>query len=227
MSETLEIVVVRHGESKANAEARMQGRFDSPLNDRGRAQAHVVGRWFASQGILWDVAFCSPLLRASETAQIISHAACGSPPRVDPDLAEVAAGKLEGLNAEQIAQRFPSYPARKLEELGDFAEYGGESYADIQARAERVISRVSALSGRVLLVAHGGFNFHLVKRLICLPVPRVCVLRMDNCSATMLRLRERRGMRIGEVVWHVPLELMGSPVESRPAPAPAPGSALP
>ena len=51
MSETLEIVVVRHGESKANAEARMQGRFDSPLNDRGRAQAHVVGRWFASQGM--------------------------------------------------------------------------------------------------------------------------------------------------------------------------------
>ena len=74
MSETLEIVVVRHGESKANAEARMQGRFDSPLNDRGRAQAHVVGRWFASQGILWDVAFCSPLLRASETAQIIKLA---------------------------------------------------------------------------------------------------------------------------------------------------------
>ncbi len=65
MSESLEIVVVRHGESKANAEARMQGRFASAVNDRGRAQAHVVGRWFASQGILGDVGFCSPLPHAS------------------------------------------------------------------------------------------------------------------------------------------------------------------
>jgi probable phosphoglycerate mutase len=222
----LEIVVVRHGESKANAEARLQGRFDSPLSERGRAQATALGRWLARQGVQWELALCSPLSRAFQTAELAAAAAGGKAAEVEPDLAEVAAGSLEGLSLDDIAQQYPSYGARKLDELGDFSEYGGESYAEIQERVGRIIERLDARAGRgrVLLVGHGGFNFHLVKRLICLPVPRVCVLRMDNCCATLIRVRQRRGTRIGEVVWHVPVELMDPSIGALPAPAP--GSAL-
>ena len=206
MSETLEIVVARHGESKANAEARMQGRFDSPLSERGREQARVLGSWLGRHGIAWDRAYCSPLRRAHETAEIAARAAGGTAVEVEPELAEIAAGKLEGLSAAEITDQYPSYAARKLDELGDFAEYGGESYADVQERVKGLVQRLLSHEAgrRVLLVGHGGFNFHLVKHLICVPVPRVCILRMDNCAATLIRIRHRRGTRIGEVVWHVP-----------------------
>ena len=222
MSETLEIVVARHGESKANAEARMQGRFDSPLNERGREQAHVLGTWLGRHGVDWHRAYCSPLLRARETAEIVVRAANGKPAEIEPDLAEIAAGKLEGLSAEEITDQHPSYLARKIDELGDFSEYGGESYFDVQERVKGLVDRLMAHEAghRLLLVGHGGFNFHLVKHLICLPVPRVCILRMDNCAATLIRIRHRRGTRIGEVVWHVPVALMDPSVGSRPAPAP-------
>jgi broad specificity phosphatase PhoE len=62
----------------------------------------------------------------------------------------------------------------------------------------------------VLIVGHGGINFQLLKLLICEPVPRVCILRMGNCGVTLVRMRERRGRYLGELVWHVPLELMGA-----------------
>jgi probable phosphoglycerate mutase len=223
VSESLEIVIARHGESRANAEARMQGRFDSPLSERGHVQARALGSFLKRVGFSWDQALCSPLLRALETARIAANAAGGSAPEVDPDLAEVAAGGLEGLSASEIEEQYPSYPARKLDELGDFAEYGGESYAQIQERVAALIHRLLGAASpprRVLLVGHGGFNFHLVKRLICIPVPRVCVLRMDNCCATLIRVHRRRGTQIGEVVWHVPIELMDPHVPSQPAPAP-------
>src|SRR5688500_11864606 len=107
----------------------MQGRFDSPLSERGHAQARALGSFLKRVGFGWDQALSSPLRRALETARIAATAAGGSAPEVDPDLAEVAAGGLEGLSASEIEEQYPSYPARKLDELGDFAEYGGESYA--------------------------------------------------------------------------------------------------
>ncbi|HEV8248129.1 MAG TPA: hypothetical protein VGP93_20280, partial [Polyangiaceae bacterium] len=54
----------------------------------------------------------------------------------------------------------------------------------------------------------GGFHFQLLKLLVCEPVPRVCIVRMSNCAATLVRLRERHGVFRGELVWHVPIELM-------------------
>ena len=63
--------------------------------------------------------------------------------------------------------------------------------------------------GRVLLVGHGGFHYQLAKTLLCEPVPRVCILKMGNCTVSLLRLRERRGLYLGELVFHVPVELMG------------------
>jgi hypothetical protein len=61
----------------------------------------------------------------------------------------------------------------------------------------------------VLLVGHGGFHFQLAKSLICEPVPRVCILRITNCAATLIRLRERHATYMGELLWHIPVDLMG------------------
>ena len=53
----MDILLVRHGESEANAEGRLQGRLDYPLSERGRAQARQLARWLVQSQVGWDVAF--------------------------------------------------------------------------------------------------------------------------------------------------------------------------
>jgi len=209
----MEILIVRHGESAGNAEGRMQGSQDFLLSERGREQTRRLARWLNSNGIGWDVAYCSPLGRAKETAALLSELTGHPAAELEPDLAELSAGALEGLTRAEIVERFPAFLERAVTDLGDFAEFGGEAYDQVQLRARRLLEKLErehrAAERRVLLVGHGGINFQLLKLLICQPVPRVCIVRMGNCGATLVRLRDRRGTYMGEVVWHVPVELMG------------------
>jgi broad specificity phosphatase PhoE len=209
----MQILFVRHGESEGNAARRMQGHQDFPLSERGREQAHKLGRWLVERELDWQTAYTSPLARARQTAEILTTA-CERPPAiVEPDLSELHAGDLEGLTREEMLERYPTFLERKITDLGDFSDFGGEGYEAVQGRARRLLDKLDrqhrAGAERVLLVAHGGINFQLLKLLICEPVPRVCIFRMDNCTATLVRMQERRGAWMGEVVWHVPIELMG------------------
>lgn len=209
----MDLLLVRHGESEGNSLGQLQGHVDSPLTPLGRAQARRVGAWLKAQAPRWAAAYCSPLSRARETAEIITNQT-GYPAALhDDDLREVAAGELEGLNRDQIWKKYPGYADRKITDLGDFAEFGGEGYDDLQARVgrfrERLERRHKPGADVVLVVAHGGLLFQLVKSVVCVPVPRVCILQWGNCTATLLRFRERRGTFMAEVTWHVPIDLMG------------------
>ena len=138
---------------------------------------------------------------------------CLAEAQLTPELSEIHAGGLQGLTRPEIDQSYPSFMLRGLSELGDFSEYGGESYADVQARIKNLTVRWREQhlepGHRILAVAHGGTNFHLVKALVCDPVPRVMSLKFGNCTVTLLRMRERRGLYMAELVFHVPIELMG------------------
>lgn len=209
----MELLVVRHGESDGNADGRLQGSIDSPLSERGKEQARRLARWLNTQRIGWDVAYSSPLSRALETARLLSELTHNPLPTIDPDLREIDAGSLEGLNRNDMEERYPDFLKRAITNLGDFGEYGGEGYDHVQKRVQRLLSRLLERHRepptRVLLAGHGGVNFQLVKAVISVPVPRVCILHWGNCTACLLRFRDRRGLYMGEVAWHVPLELMG------------------
>ncbi len=190
----------------------MQGRTDLPLTERGRLQARTLAAWVRRLGLAFDVTYASPLRRAWETAQILSEGGGVPAPLAEPLLAEIHAGALEGVTFADIAERFPTYMARGVGGIGDFEEFGGESYDDVQGRAVELLRRLETThrepEGRVLCVGHGGLNFQLLKLCICDPVPRVCIVKMGNCSATLVRFRLRRGSYLGEIAWHVPVELM-------------------
>jgi len=209
----MEVLLVRHAESAGNAQARLQGSADSPLTGRGKAQARALGDWLGERDLRWQAAYASPLARARETAAILVESTGFPSATPDPDLTEVRVGSLEGLTREEIVERHPDYIHRDITGLGDFSEFGGEGYDELQARIERVLAglvgRHREAEDRVLVVAHGGVNFQLIKRAVCLPVPRVCILALGNCTITALRFRDRRGTYMAEVAWHVPLELIG------------------
>jgi broad specificity phosphatase PhoE len=209
----MEIMLLRHGESEGNLAGRMQGRLDYPLTALGREQAARAGEFLLARGGPFAAVYASPLKRAFETASIVAAQGVRPEPVLDEDLPEIGAGAIEGLNEAEIRERHPQFMQRSLTETGDFSAYGGESYADVQARVQRCFSRLVArhrhAEERVLLVGHGGFHYQLAKTLLCEPVPRVCILKMGNCTASLLRMRERRGLYLGELVFHVPVELMG------------------
>jgi uncharacterized phosphatase len=140
------IYLVRHGETDWNAQRRIQGRTDIPLNDTGRAQAATTGALLARRD--WDGIFASPLSRAFETAGIIAaEIGLGTPGIVDA-IAERNYGEAEGLNWEQIDAMFP----------GDTPVPGRETH---EAVAERAVPALIALAlsnaGKSLVVvSHGG-----------------------------------------------------------------------
>lgn len=209
----MDLLLVRHGESAGNLEGRLQGSIDSPLTPLGCSQAARLGDWLKARGLRWNAAYCSPLIRARDTAGILAEKSGFSEAIVDDDLREVGAGNLESLTRDEIFKKYPRFMNRSITDLGDFEEFQGEGYEAVQTRVRRVLARIEerhrAAADLVLIVAHGGINFQMVKASVCVPVPRVCILHYGNCSATMLRFRDRRGTYMAEVHFHVPIELMG------------------
>lgn len=209
----MELTLVRHGQSTANRDGLLQGRLDTPLSDLGRRQARQLGDWFAQRRMGWDAVYCSPLRRASDTARIITERV-GRPTAIEnADLAEVHVGSMQGKTGPVLRVEHASFYARGLDGLGDYSEFGGEAYEAVQARARRFLELLfeqhRAAAHRVLVVSHGGLMFQMAKLLVCQSVPRVMLIKFGNCSVTRLNLRERRGTYIGEIEWHLPLELVG------------------
>ena len=103
------VLLVRHGETEWNRVNRYQGWCDSPLTERGIAQAEAVGLFLSTfAGTASAELVASPIGRARHTAEII-HARLGgnSPLRFDDRLREISLGSWEGLDRIEIAARVP------------------------------------------------------------------------------------------------------------------------
>ncbi|WP_020186061.1 histidine phosphatase family protein [Methylopila sp. 73B] len=153
------LVVVRHGETDWNAEGRLQGQTDIPLNGRGRDQADAVGRTL--KAALGDAAgyrfVASPLSRASETMQRLRAVLGLDPDAFDRDgrLKELSFGAWEGATFRELKRRDPASVARRAKTIWDFRPPEGESYADLSLR---VAEAVDGLDAPTVLVAHGGVS---------------------------------------------------------------------
>jgi probable phosphoglycerate mutase len=150
------IYLLRHGQTAMNAARRYQGRIDSPLTERGRAQAQAMARALAGG---FDpaacVLLCSPLGRARQTAGIVAETLGAPPPEVLEDLTEVAMGAWEGLTAEQIDDRWPGARKAGLRNEWFFRAPGGEDHASVAARLSRALATAAARPEPVrILVSH-------------------------------------------------------------------------
>ena len=150
------VLVLRHGETAWNADLRIQGQLDLPLNERGRWQAGRLAAALADEGV--EVVCSSDLQRARDTAQPLAERA-GLPVLHHPGLRERAFGRFEGRTFKEIEADWPDDAQRWRRRDPDFAPpQGGESLAAFYARcvaaSEEIVSRHA---GRVVaLVAHGG-----------------------------------------------------------------------
>jgi broad specificity phosphatase PhoE len=152
---------VRHGLTDWNAEGRLQGGHDIPLNDRGRAQAaqcaDILRDLFACEGrVAADFHYVSsPLVRASETMDIVRKA-LGLPPDAyarDPRLKEIAFGDWEGLTYREVLNRDKTVVNRRESDKWLFRPPGGETYEEV---ARRVGEWHASLDRDTVVTAHGG-----------------------------------------------------------------------
>ncbi len=152
---------VRHGETDWNAERRLQGRRDIPLNARGRKQAAQCGgllrNLLAISGATPQqfVFTASPLSRARETMEIL-RTELGVPPQdytTDARLAELSFGKWEGLTYKEVRELDRSVLATRERDKWNFQPPGGESYAQLLVRVREWHDGVI---GNAVIAAHGG-----------------------------------------------------------------------
>lgn len=146
------LYLVRHGETDWNLAKRIQGSTDIPLNDTGRAQATATGKLLARRE--WDRIVSSPLSRAVETAKLIGAEVGIDEVETLPTIVERAYGEAEGLNAQELAERFPLVHSGL--DGGDVP--GREERAEVAARAiPALIAYADAHPGQKVIVAtHGG-----------------------------------------------------------------------
>jgi broad specificity phosphatase PhoE len=154
------LLLVRHGETDWNAEGRLQGHTDTPLNDYGRRQAGALAEEL--DGERFDAVYSSDLARARETAEI-RGARLGLGVVLEPGLREKNWGTWEGLT-----------PAER-----DVVEYAGETTEAHRERTLRTLLAIAErhLEGRVLVVTHGGSMRRVQAAVLGFALPVV-----ENCG---------------------------------------------
>jgi probable phosphoglycerate mutase len=148
-----EVLLVRHGETDDNAAARIQGRRDTLLNERGRAQSRALAQRLRGEGL--QALYTSPLQRARATAQIVGDV-LGLEPVVDGRLMEADAGDWSGRLIADITAAVPDEWKRWRAADPAFRFPGGESVAEQAARVRAALADVARGPVPALVVTHGG-----------------------------------------------------------------------
>jgi probable phosphoglycerate mutase len=138
------VYLARHGETKWSLSGQHTGLTDLPLTERGEREAERLRERL--RGLVFAKVFTSPLQRAARTCEI---AGFGAVAELDPDLVEWNYGEYEGRRTADIRRERPDWRIFR-----DGCP-GGETLAEVGARADRVIARARAVDGDVLLFSSG------------------------------------------------------------------------
>jgi broad specificity phosphatase PhoE len=184
------ILLVRHGETDSNAEGRIQGQTNTPLNARGRGQAQALADRLAGEPV--TAVYSSDLDRARETAEILA-ARLDLPVVLDPALRERHFGSWEGKTIDEIEARWP----------GAWQQWrnGDEAWADVEdhiALAERIRGAIRRLADvhpgeQIVVVAHGGVIRVILMDAAGLPYPEQRRVQRNIANCDMSRLAVENG----------------------------------
>lgn len=151
------LYLVRHGETDWNAEGRLQGGREIPLNDHGRKQAWAVGGKLRDLAVDADALpfISSPMGRAQASMELIRRSMGLEPQRyrIDTRLREITFGQWEALTWREVRARDAEGAAARERDKWHFVPPGGESYEMLEARVAPVFAEMASTS---VVVSHGG-----------------------------------------------------------------------
>jgi len=170
-----QIWLVRHGETAWSLSGQHTGRTDIPLTARGEQDAAALKPRLA--GHSFAKVFTSPLIRARRTCEL---AGFGEVAVNDPDLFEWDYGQYEGRRTAEIRAERPDW--KPFED----GSPGGETLAQVAARADSVVARLRGLNADALLFAHRDILRVIVARWVGLPAVEAQRFYMDPTSISVL-----------------------------------------
>jgi broad specificity phosphatase PhoE len=184
---TTDILFVRHPETTANIEGRLNGRMSSPLTATGRLQLRRVPRKICA--FKPDRILTSPLERTLVLAERAARL-CGCPLEIDERIIELDFGDAEGLTFEEIAEAGFTFNFRSVD---DPVAPGGESRADIGRRSAEVCDELTEAGGRYVVVTHGGVFRSSLVHLLGLGSEAIWSFHIHNAQLAHVRVIEGHG----------------------------------
>ena len=165
--------LVRHGETEWSASGRHTSTTDIDLTEAGVAAAERLRPVLAAE--TFALVLTSPRRRARRTAELAGFEA-----EVDDDLVEWAYGDYEGLTTDEIRQSVPGWT------VWTHPSPGGETPEQVTERLDRVVARVRAVDGDVLVFAHGHSLPALAARWLDQPVEEGRLFRLGTTTISVL-----------------------------------------
>lgn len=180
------LYIMRHGKTEWNAMHKLQGRMDIPLNEEGREMAEKAREEYKNLNI--DICYCSPLVRAKETAEIVLRGR-NIPILPDDRLVEISFGKYEGMdfkNPDCAINVMYQSPAEYTESIG-----GAETFQELFARTGEFLKEIvepRLQEGKdILIVGHGAMNASIVCQINNLPIERFWSAGLAQCKILKLK----------------------------------------
>jgi len=186
----LKLILVRHGETLANRENRVQGTTDIKLSDYGRMQAEKLAESLKSEPIERIVS--SPLRRAYETARAISKFH-GAMIESDSDLQEMNHGDFENLTIQELREKHISILRQWETNPASIVMPNGESLHDLQRRAWGAIEGIARSARNAIVVTHNMTIRTIVCKIQGLDMSHIRKMRIDLASKTLVEFRSRKG----------------------------------
>jgi broad specificity phosphatase PhoE len=188
-----QLLLIRHGQSTWNAQGRIQGWADPPLDEIGHDQAGKLANRLRCEGHELAAIYSSPLVRARHTAEEIGRV-FELPVQTDDRLREHGVGQLTGLSSTQVEEQFPDWiDARQGGRVWVVPPSGEDRDAFIQ-RAVSVMTDIVAhhLDQTVAIVSHGGTLGVYLAHLLELPLHRSLPFQFDNTGLSIVRMNKGR-----------------------------------
>jgi len=187
------LLLIRHGQSVANSEGRLQGQFDSPLTEEGRDQARALAGRLARHIEIPSAIYASDLLRAAKTAEILA-AALDVPVILDARLREYDIGVLTNIVWREIETLYPDV-WHDLHHSREWARIPGEEGTEaLHQRLEAALNDIRAAHSddeTVAIVSHGGSLGTILAHLLGMDVNRPTPFRFGNASLSIVELHPR------------------------------------
>jgi 2,3-bisphosphoglycerate-dependent phosphoglycerate mutase len=192
------VLLIRHGQSKGNAERRFGGHTATPLSARGRNQAEATARTLKSESL--TAIYSSDLARTMDTAKPLAKMT-GLTVQGTTAFRERDVGVMEGLTFEDAAQQHPEQYAALLRRDFEYVLTGGESYRQLLDRAVQKLDAIieEHRGGKIAVFSHTGticiLALHLMGALDA-PELKPVWISSANCGITKFELRDDGFVRV-------------------------------
>ena len=188
---TTTILLIRHGQTKANVSGYYMGWSDEDLDEVGYHQAHCLSSRLANAPI--NTIYTSPLKRARTTAALVAD-----PHRLDlnliDDLTEIQLGDWQGLHADEISRRWPDLWRQSRVDPSELTLPNGESFKQVAERAVRAFKTILSADRekQVAIVTHDVIVRLIVAHILGVSNSIYRRLEINNASLTITRITDSK-----------------------------------